>query len=92
MTFTEALEQCKLGAKIARTSWNGKGQFVFYSDETVVEIEALSTKTLYDWAVREHKNAIDFCPGLDSKAADDVVQVSLLMTKQDMLANDWVIV
>lgn len=29
MTFSEALEQLKLGKKLKRKNWNGKDQFVF---------------------------------------------------------------
>jgi hypothetical protein len=92
MTFGEALEQCKKGARIARSTWNGKGQFVFYSEGIVVKTEALSNKTLYDWAVKEDKDVVDFYPRLDFKAADDVVQVGWLATQRDMLAHDWEIV
>lgn len=31
MTFSEALDACKDGKRIARLGWNGKGMFVFIS-------------------------------------------------------------
>ena len=30
MNFGEALELLKLGAKVARNGWNGRGMFVYY--------------------------------------------------------------
>jgi len=37
MTFGSAIEAMKLGHKVARSGWNGKGMFVYIVKESVVE-------------------------------------------------------
>jgi hypothetical protein len=79
MTFGEAIEAAKSGAKIQRAGWNGKGMWVrcvdLYSDA--------------EFRVRE----IEPCEGtwlpfLAMKTVDNKI-VPWLASQTDMLADDW---
>lgn len=83
MNFGMALEAVKLGGKIARTGWNGKGQYVELAS-------CISYKNSSGFAVNaEHRN-------IGNKALAFVgtggVQMGWLASQADMLADDWVIV
>lgn len=85
MNFGQALEELKIGAKAARTGWNGKGMFIYH-----VPANSYPPRT---------EVAKDFWKGLDvpygayiaMKTAEENV-VPWLASQTDMLAEDWVIV
>ena len=80
MNFGEALEALKLGSKVARSGWNGKGMFLFLVKPVEIEYKkALPSK--YDSA--EHLESIAM------KTADDKILVGWLASQSDMLAEDW---
>lgn len=82
LSFGLALEACKMGKRITRAGWNGKGQYV-----------ELGTDFQYDTldsccAVAHHEDigstALVFC-GTRGR------QVGWLASQSDMLADDWMI-
>ena len=85
MNFGQALEDLKIGAKVARMGWNGKGMFIYY-----VPANSYPATT---------EVAKDFWKGLDvpygayiaMKTAEENV-VPWLASQTDMLAEDWVII
>jgi hypothetical protein len=80
MNFGEALEQLKLGAKVARKGWNGKGIFI----EIQVPDENSKMTSPYIF--------ID-TTGLQTENIDaPKSRVPWLASQTDMLAEDWVIV
>ena len=83
MNFGLALEAAKMGKKIARTGWNGKGQYVEIGTD-------FAYRTLDDNGVLvAHEdigtNALVFV-GTRGR------QVGWLASQADMLADDWYIV
>lgn len=83
MSFGLAIEAAKLGAKIARKGWNGKGQHVELAT-------CISYKNCSGFAINaEHRN-------IGNKALAFVgtsgVQMGWLASQADMLADDWIIV
>jgi hypothetical protein len=80
MTFGEALERCKKGARIYREGWNGKGQYV----ELATEISYENPQG--DLINADHKS-------IGNKALAFVgtsgVQLGWLASQADMLADDW---
>lgn len=82
MTFGEALERCKKGARIYREGWNGKGQYV----ELATEISYENPQG--DLINADHKS-------IGNKALAFVgtsgVQLGWLASQADMLAIDWAI-
>jgi len=90
MKFGQAIEHAKLGNKVAREGWNGKGMFVFFGLPKV-EINTGSTgmgATSGDAA--EHFGC-KYSPvgSLCMKAADNTIVVGWLASQTDMLAEDW---
>lgn len=84
MNFGLALEACKMGKRIARKGWNGKGMYVFLADEVafhtaadISEFEDTGVPVLDCLCMRTADRSI--CPGW-------------LASQTDMLADDWCIV
>lgn len=88
MNFGLAIEAAKMGRKIARTGWNGKGMWVVY-------------RTGYPDGIPCNKNTADAVgipegslfkvqPYLQMKCVDDSFQM-WLASQSDILADDWYI-
>lgn len=89
MNFGLAIEAAKMGKKIARSGWNGKGMWVVY-------------RTGYPDGIPCNKNTADAVgipegtlfkvrPYLQMKCVDDSFQM-WLASQSDILADDWYIV
>ena len=89
MTFGIAIEAMKMGHKVARRGWNGKGMWVVY-------------RTGYPEGIPCNKNTADAVgipegtlfkvrPYLQMKCVDDSFQM-WLASQSDILAEDWMIV
>lgn len=89
LTFGEATELAKNGAKIARKGWNGKNMFVAYSPGFKnLPSENVWGDALREW-VEQNGGTCDIQPYLILKTAQDLVQIGWLATQSDMLSNDW---
>lgn len=86
MTFSEALESVKIGMKIQRQGWNGKGMYVVYQkaypegipiNQNTAEATGLPVGTV-----------CRFLPYLMMKTADGAF-VPWLISQTDALADDW---
>lgn len=84
MTFGEALEAVKHGARIAREGWNGKGMYVFLAKDPEFRTEA-------DISEFEEYGA-EVSDLLVLRTAQGTLQPGWLATQSDMLAEDWKIV
>ena len=80
MTFGEAINKVKEGAKIARKGWNGKNQYV-----------ELATRISYINVQGEVVNCEHEAIGNKALAfvGTSGVQIGWLASQADMLANDW---
>jgi hypothetical protein len=92
MKFGKALERCKQGRRIARSGWNGKDQFVFYSPGFVVLVEYLTNEILKAWAHERGLTQIEFWGHLDFKPSNNKIQCGWFPTQSDMQAEDWYVV
>ena len=90
MNFGEALEALKRGKKISRTSWNGKGMFLYLTGGSIVPFEKMRTQ--YITAESTGLDAACINSHIDMKAADGTVVVGWLASQTDMLAEDWEVV
>lgn len=81
MNFGEALKAVKQGNKIARKGWNGKNQYVFLLEGTLL------TSALGIGVV-----AMPCTDVLAIKTTSNVIQIGWLASQSDMLSEDWVIV
>ena len=84
MNFGLAIEAAKMGKKIARKGWNGKGMYVFlvhgmdfHTNADLSELDDQDVEVLDCLVMRTATGA--FCPGW-------------LASQTDMLADDWYIV
>lgn len=80
MTFGEAINKAKEGAKITRKGWNGKNQYV-----------ELATRISYMNVQGEVVNCEHEAIGNKALAfvGTSGVQIGWLASQADMLANDW---
>ncbi len=85
MNFGQALEELKIGAKAARTGWNGKGMFIYYVPENSYPATTEVAKDLWKGV------NVPYGAYIAMKTAEENV-VPWLASQTDMLAEDWVIV
>ena len=84
MNFGQALEAIKLGSKIARTGWNGKGLTLSLK----LPEESVNDMTLpYIYMTYPSTPASDTAPENHINA-----RVPWLASQTDMLAEDWCLV
>lgn len=83
MTFGEAIDRAKEGARIARAGWNGKNQYV-----------EIATCISYKNSKSEIINAEHDAIGNQAFAfvGTSGVQMGWLASQADMLATDWCVV
>jgi hypothetical protein len=93
MNFGQALESLKLGSKVARAGWNGKGMFIYLVRGSILEAHELRKEA--EKHVGESLppfTDVKICSHIDMKAADGSIVVGWLASQTDMLAEDWVVV
>lgn len=90
MNFGQAIEALKLGKKVCRSGWNGKGMFIYLQEGSEV-----AGRNLRADAIKSHygsEDTVKINPHIDMKAADDTLVIGWLASQTDMLAEDWEIV
>lgn len=96
MSFGHAIEAMKLGHKVARVGWNGKGMWVALTPAS--SFEAIHAKPGH--AAKHRANEfgdpngvnVELLAHFDMRAADGSMVVGWLASQPDMLADDWGIV
>lgn len=86
MDFGMALNELKVGNKVARKGWNGKGMFLFLVPGSTFEVNRAPLLGIYPAGT-----VINYCPHIDMKTADDKI-VPWLASQTDVLAEDWLVV
>lgn len=86
MTFSEALENIKLGKKCARAGWNGKGMFVFLVNGSQFQVNRPPLLGIYP-----EGTTINYHAHIDMRTADGTI-VPWLCSQTDMLAEDWCVI
>ena len=87
--FGKAIEELKVGNKVAREGWNGKSMYVYMMEGKELPYEDITEETKKNLPIRDK---VFFAPRIDMKAADDSIVIGWLASQTDMLAEDWVIV
>lgn len=86
MNFSHALEQIKIGRKMTRGGWNGRGMFVClqrgYPNGVPVNAQTAGALGIPE------KTIVKVLPYLLMKTADGSI-VPWLASQTDILANDW---
>jgi hypothetical protein len=86
LTFGQAVEALKVGQKVAREGWNGKGMFLFLVPGSQFQVNRPPLLGIYP-----EGTTINYHPHIDMKTAQDTV-VPWLASQTDVLADDWMLV
>ena len=86
MNFGQALEQLKIGNRVARSGWNGKDMFLFFVPGSKFTVNRAPLLGIYPEGTE-----ISYHAHVDMKTAQGDV-VPWLCSQTDMLAEDWVVV
>ena len=84
--FAVALRELKLGSKVARSGWNGKGMFIFLVPGSTFKVNRPPLLGIYSEGTE-----IKYHAHVDMKTADGQV-VPWLASQTDLLADDWMVV
>lgn len=88
MNFSDALQLLKLGQKVARFGWNGKGMFIYLVPANKYPANGNKFGTMNGVFPDD---MIPYGPYLAMKTAQDNV-VPWLASQTDLLAEDWMVV
>lgn len=83
MNFGEALALVKIGQKVSREGWNGKGMFIFLVPGSTFEVNRAPLLGIYPAGT-----VINYHGHIDMKTADNMI-VPWLASQTDILAEDW---
>lgn len=93
MTFGLAIEALKMGKKVARTGWNGKGMWITLSctGSKMVKAEDIWAPHNREFALA-NGGEVQVDPYFTMKTAQGTIQSGWLASQADMLAEDWQVV
>lgn len=86
LNFSDALLLVRMGHKIARQGWNGKGMFLFLVPGSTFTVNRAPLLGIYPEGTK-----VDYCPHIDMRTADGKI-VPWLASQTDLLAEDWLVV
>lgn len=96
MTFGQAIEAMKLGAKVSRAGWNGKGMYLWILPETVVPIDWIKEEHLREIADGSYDKTVHCLPSIRMFTVNAqgrrAVLTGWLASQTDILSEDWCIV
>lgn len=93
LSFGLALEALKMGKKVARKGWNGKGMWLIYVPRTAHR--QLGKGTPYELALNNEHQAqshVTIDGHIDMYTSAGTMQPGWLASQSDMLSDDWEIV
>lgn len=83
LTFSEALDLLKLGSRIARRGWNGKGAFLYLVDGSKFKVNRPPLLGIYP-----EGTMVEYQSHIDMKVAQGG-SVPWVASQTDLLAEDW---
>lgn len=92
MNFGQAIELMKLGCKVARQGWNGKGMWICLGEGRIIKADEFWNNNTRKFALDQKEQVARVLPYIVMKTADDKILMGWLASQTDMLSNDWVIV
>ncbi len=93
LTFGLAIEALKLGKKVARAGWNGKGMWITLSFAKAKIVKAEDIWAPHNREVAEKNGGeVQVDPYFTMKTAQNTIQSGWLASQADMLAEDWQVV
>lgn len=94
LTFGDALHMLKLGNKVARAGWNGKGMWIALSgplEGRTISHDKFWSKHNARFAYDQPNSEANVLPCITMKTADGSILMGWLASQTDMLAEDWVV-
>ncbi|MBY0258795.1 DUF2829 domain-containing protein [Methylobacterium sp.] len=94
LTFGQAIEQLKAGARVARDGWNGKGMWLSLSGPLPgreIAFENFWSSNNAEYA-RANGGSATVLPCITMKTATGEILMGWLASQTDMLAEDWCVV
>lgn len=88
MTFGQAIEALKVGQKVARAGWNGKGMFLYHVPAAAYPAQRNPQGTMVGVFPDD---MVPYCAYIAMKTAQNNV-VPWLASQTDVLADDWSII
>ena len=95
LTFGQAIEQLKAGAKVQRDGWNGKGMWLSLSgplEGRAIEDTAFWSENNATYAAEQVDGCAWVLPCITMKTATGEILMGWLASQTDMLAEDWCVV
>ena len=89
LTFGEALELLKDGAKIQREGWNGKDMFLFMLEAGRIPKSAITDEALKKIAYKLEGDYFEALGSIRMFTADKKILTGWLASQTDLLAEDW---
>lgn len=86
LSFGLAVEAMKMGYKVSRQGWNGKGMFVYHVPADYYPVKTEAAKSFYG-----ENSLVPYREYIAMKTVDNNV-VPWVASQTDILANDWNIV
>lgn len=85
MNFGSALEWLKLGEKVSRQGWNGKGMFIYLVKGSTFTVNREPLLGIYP-----EGHEINYRAHIDMKTADGSC-VPWIASQSDLLEEDWIV-
>jgi hypothetical protein len=85
LNFSQALISIKVGKKLARSGWNGKGMFVFLVQGSTFKANRSPLLDFYP------NTEIHYRPHIDMRDAQGSI-VPWMASQTDLLSDDWMVV
>lgn len=96
MTFGDAIHFLKLGKRVARAGWNGKGMWLSLSGVAniarEVHADGFWSENNARYAAEQPDRMAKVLPCITMKTATGEILMGWLASQSDMLAEDWAIV
>lgn len=93
LPFGLAIEAMKVGMRVARAGWNGKGMWIAMSPGAEVAPHlAKPGHAAHRVATANPDEPVRLGAHIDMKAADGSLVIGWLASQTDMLADDWLII
>lgn len=94
LTFGLAIEAMKMGSKVARAGWNGKGMWLSLSCNGSRQVHADNFWSTHNakFASEQPDGMATVLPSITMKTATGEILMGWLASQTDMLAEDWMVV
>ena len=89
-SFGKAIESLKLGCRVTRKGWNGKGMFLWLKPATMVKSEWCKDPLLKELA-DNNGGEVEALGTICMKTADNKILTGWLASQTDILSDDWML-